>query len=69
MISLHNFQVDTVYFILYRVKSSESLFNQVLTYQSIYNVQHSYCTCHNGRVDCSKSSKNPNKRVSIYVKC
>nr|XP_022327876.1 von Willebrand factor D and EGF domain-containing protein-like [Crassostrea virginica] len=46
----------------WRVKSSESLFNQVLTYQSIYNVQHSYCTCHNGRVDCSKSSKNPSKR-------
>lgn len=50
----------------FRVKPSESLFNQVLTYQPHYAVQHAYCTCSNGRVDCTKGSKNPHKRVGCH---
>ncbi|XP_061188638.1 von Willebrand factor D and EGF domain-containing protein-like [Saccostrea echinata] len=45
----------------WRVKSSERLFNQILSYQPFYSTQHTYCTCSNGRVDCTKKSKNPNK--------
>lgn len=52
----------------WRVKPSESLFNQVLTYQPHYSVQHAYCTCSNRRVDCTKGSKNPHKR-SCNGKC
>lgn len=50
----------------FRVKPSESLFNQVLTYQPHYAVQHAYCTCSNGRVDCTKGSKNLHKRVGCH---
>lgn len=49
------------------MKPSESLFNQVLTYQPHYSVQHAYCTCSNGRVDCTKGSKNPHKRVRYFA--
>ncbi|XP_056012961.1 von Willebrand factor D and EGF domain-containing protein-like isoform X2 [Ostrea edulis] len=45
----------------WRIKPSESLFNHVLSYQPFYSTQHTYCTCSNGRTDCTKKSKNPNK--------
>lgn len=68
IVSIHSLPICCSAYFLYscRIKPSESLFNQVLSYQPFYSTQHTYCTCSNGRTDCTKTSRNPNKHVGYY---